>query len=506
MLSNRRHRQHQSLLQTPKIPNVLKKSTSGTLSPDTTTTTSSGYSTGGSSVSNTKDPCLKKSSSIAHKQHSDQEQHKTKSKGLHNLLSKLKSLLQPSRTKHIHTKTMRSTTSRQISSTNILRQYHQHTTIYDVLPSSLTTSNTISLPFTYYNNSPMRQSRGNFEKISAWLNQTEKITKNGQHRNDISFINSSKQKTTSSSSVKNDDQGIRGKKGKKKTKQNVGGSGSTSKVNIHIQGVSVYVLAITVVMKNTRANIRPPKRSSSLVTRITRPIIEQQSQRTISPASSFSSSILTKGMSERITPLQSSKQQKSDNHSSKSHHHHRNIDFSRRRTIASTNEQISNKENLSIKHQEKSQKDVYRFSPLLSKNEVEFRRPSSKHIVTKQYYFHSYPTETNEDLLNNSYGLTLLKQQKQQQQQQQPAKQRHSVGTVLMISQAPNHVSSQKQLNPSTLLQQEYTLDSLDDLLCDREVESYFYPTSQSDHIYMNLENISDPYQAPLSYIHETLC
>ncbi|CAF3474864.1 unnamed protein product [Rotaria sordida] len=446
MLSNEHHRQHQSLLlQVPKITDMLKKSTSGTLSPETTTTTSSGYSTGGSSVSNTKDSYLKKSSSIAYKQQSDQEQHKTKSKGLHHLLTKLKSLLLPSRTKSIHLRTMRSTTSRQISSTNILRQYHQHTTIYDVVPSSLITSNTISLPFTYYHDSPKRQSRGNFDKISAWLNHTEKMEKNEQYKNDILFIDPNQQKTKSSSSIKNDDQ----------------------------------------------------------VTRLTRPIIEQQSQRTISPASSFSSSILTKGMSERITPTQSSKQQKSDNQSSKSHRH-RSIDYSRRRTIASTNEHHSNKENLPIKHSEKFSKDVYRFSPLSSKNEVEIRRPSSKHIVTKQYYFHSHPTETNEDLLNNSYGLTLLKQQKQQQQQ--PAKQRHSVATVLMISQVPNHISSQKQLNHRTVLQQEHTLDSLDDLLCDREVESYFYPTSQSDHIYMNLENSSDSYQPSLSYFHETLC
>ncbi|CAF2395820.1 unnamed protein product [Rotaria sp. Silwood2] len=207
MLSNERHRQHQSLLQAPKIPNMFKKSTSGTLSPETTTTTSSGYSTGGSSVSNTQDPCMKKSSSIAHKQYSHQEQHKTKSKGLHNLLTKLKSLLLPTRTKQqIHSRTMRSTTSRQISSANILRQYHQYTTIYDVLPSSITTSNTISLPFTYYNDSPIRQSKGNFEKISAWLNDTEKMIKNKQHKNDILFIDPSQQKTTLSSMIKNDDQ------------------------------------------------------------------------------------------------------------------------------------------------------------------------------------------------------------------------------------------------------------------------------------------------------------
>lgn len=265
----------------------------------------------------------------------------------------------------------------------------------------------------------------------------------------------------------------------------------------------MYVLVVTVVMKNTRPNIRPPKRSSSLVSRITRPIIEQQLQRAPSPASSFSSSILTKGMSDRITPPPSPLERLNKSTLSKSSNQ-RTVDFSRRRTIASTSEHNSNKENLSTKCQEQSRQDTYRFSPSLSsasKNKVEVHIPSTKHVVTKQYYFQSYPTETNEDLLNNSYGLTLLKQQAAQ-----PVKPRHSVATVLMVSQVSNNAPSEKQYNPQNYLQQGYTLESLEDLLCDREVESYFYPTSPLDHLYMNYENSTNSYQLPLAYVHETLC
>jgi hypothetical protein len=68
---------HRSFLQPTKFTDTLKRSPSGTLSPDTITNTSSGYSTGGSSISTTIVPSSKKSSlSIAQKQ-----QHKTKSKG-----------------------------------------------------------------------------------------------------------------------------------------------------------------------------------------------------------------------------------------------------------------------------------------------------------------------------------------------------------------------------------------------------------------------------------------
>lgn len=196
-------------------------------------------------------------------------------------------------------------------------------------------------------------------------------------------------------------------------------------------------------------------------------------------------------MSDRLSPL-SPTLHKNERHSSKSNRQ-RPIDFSRRRTIATTNEQQSNKENF--------RQDIYRFSPLLEKNQIDINLPTKKHTVTKQYYFHSCPSEPNEDLLNNSYGLTLLKQQTQQ-----PVKQRHSASTVLMVAQTPNYIPSQPQITARTFIDQDYSLDSLDDLLCDREVESYFYPTSESDHFYMNLENSSKFYQPTISYIHETLC
>ncbi len=258
----------------------------------------------------------------------------------------------------------------------------------------------------------------------------------------------------------------------------------------------MHILGITVVMKKTPMNIKPPKRSSSLVTRITRPIIEKQSQKTLSPSASFSSSILTRGMSERMTPPPlSSSSHKTENHLSKLNRR-RTTDFSRRRTIDGTQEQKSNKENISIKNHEKSSEDIYQFP----NHKVGILLPSSKHIATKKYYFHSNPTKPNEDLLNNSYGLTLLNQQP-----------RHSTATtVLMMSQVPSQIPSQKQpYTPRTSRkqqqqQQHHTSDSLDDLLCDREVESYFYPTSsQSEHIYMNVEN---PFSSSSSSIHGTLC
>lgn len=83
MLSHERQRQHRSFFPTAKSSREMsKRATLGTLSPETTT--SSGYSTGGSSVSTSLNQSLKKSSSIRQKTHSHQEQkqeQKTKSKG-----------------------------------------------------------------------------------------------------------------------------------------------------------------------------------------------------------------------------------------------------------------------------------------------------------------------------------------------------------------------------------------------------------------------------------------
>ena len=107
---------------------------------------------------------------------------------------------------------MRPITSRRISSTNILRQYHQQSTLYDVLPPSMSTSKTVSLPFTYYQHSPIRQSKTNFEQISAWLNHTEEVTEVTQKKHSIPYSRQHRKATMSSlSSVDTDQPGKREK-------------------------------------------------------------------------------------------------------------------------------------------------------------------------------------------------------------------------------------------------------------------------------------------------------
>jgi len=59
MMLSKRCQRHYSFLEPLKLTETKKQSKSGTLSPDTMTTTSSGYSTGGSSVSTTIVPALK---------------------------------------------------------------------------------------------------------------------------------------------------------------------------------------------------------------------------------------------------------------------------------------------------------------------------------------------------------------------------------------------------------------------------------------------------------------
>jgi hypothetical protein len=99
-----------------------------------------------------------------------------------------------------------------MSSTNILRQY---STSYNLPLSSIKTSNTISLPFTYYHNSPIKKFQHNnktinesyvtkatnFDKISAWLDHTEMMIQND---NDLLFIDESQQQSISSSPIEID--------------------------------------------------------------------------------------------------------------------------------------------------------------------------------------------------------------------------------------------------------------------------------------------------------------
>jgi len=102
-----------------------------------------------------------------------------------------------------------------MSTTNILRQY---STSYNLPLSSVPTSNTISLPFTYYRNSPIKifeydnkkiresyvNKTTNFDKISAWLDHTEIMTQEEQEDNDILFIDEIQQQSISSSPIEID--------------------------------------------------------------------------------------------------------------------------------------------------------------------------------------------------------------------------------------------------------------------------------------------------------------
>ena len=266
---------------------------------------------------------------------------------------------------------------------------------------------------------------------------------------------------------------------------------------------------LVMMMKKTSTNNRTPRRSSSLVSTISRPIIEsKQTDRSVSPSSSFSSSILIRGMSENLTPQKSSyhlsrvtlNDEPLDHHpppqqqSSSKSNRRRAIDFNRRRTVAGPTESVhQNKENLP----QPRRQHIYRFSPSTSNNQQ-----------GKKYFFHS---NSNEDMLMNSYGLTLLQPQ-QQQPLVTPRRQSVTASITLLPSTEVNHHvaplprrTSSIQLTPS---------DPLDDLLCDREVESYFYPNRRqtsppSQHVYINLEPSPNYYQSSTTsapYFHGTLC
>ena len=232
-------------------------------------------------------------------------------------------------------------------------------------------------------------------------------------------------------------------------------------------GESIFL--VMMMMKKTSMNNRTPRRSTSLVSTMSRPMIESKST---SPNSSFSSSILIRGMSENVSPPKSYHLSRVNLHDEQNHQHsspsksnrRRAIDFNRRRTVAGANESIqqNNKENLP----QSRRQQIYRFSPSTSNN-----------IETKKYFFHS---TKNEDMLMNSYGLTLL----------QPSTPRRRQSVTANITE------SYRPLIPS---------DPLDDLLCDREVESYFYPPRSSQHIYINLQPSPNIYPSK-PYFHGTLC
>ncbi|CAF3309793.1 unnamed protein product [Rotaria socialis] len=493
MISKECQRHHHAFLKETKFQASLKLSTSGTLSPATIATTSSGYSTGDSSTSAIMTRNTRKSSSSI-----TCNQHKTKSKGFQNIISKLKSFFISPKPKP-KSKLKHSTTPKGMQSTSTFDHYSAYYGLPSSSSSSTTTNNTIAIPFTYYHNSPIKSKYyykpnaepytarvTNFEKISAWLNYTDSMTQKEDEEDSDEFIFIDEFQ----------EQSI-----------------SPSLLNVDYQ----------IIMKKNLSSIRMPRRSTSLVATLNRPVIEQkQYERSVSPAASFTSSILTKGMSERMTPQKTHYYSRTNLTEEPTQNlviqsnRRRLIDFSRRRTVGGPNEHnttntvtstySNNKENVPINRRPQQ---IYRFSP-----------STSTIIATKKYFFHSKPSQIkNEDMLMNSYGLTLMQQQQQQQQQQKPQlQQRHSISSVVMTPKMPDNSSiylSQKQQNRRSsihLLQQQYTSDSLDDLLCDREVESYFYPNRRQSptfiprHTYINLESPSSHYSPPPPYIHGTLC
>ena len=184
-------------------------------------------------------------------------------------------------------------------------------------------------------------------------------------------------------------------------------------------------------------NKRTPKRSTSLVSTLIRPIIDRRS---VSPASSFSSSILARGMSEAMTPQKVPSHEKSNRR--------RIIDFTRRRTLAAP--MTNNKEN-------------YRHSP-----------------ATNKYFFHSN-SNSNKKIDETSPSVMSHVPPSLSSSRCSPTKVHHRRTSLQMIRSYPT------------------SPQSLDDLLCDQEVESYFYPShSHREHIYIN---IPDP-----PYLQGTLC
>ena len=243
--------------------------------------------------------------------------------------------------------------------------------------------------------------------------------------------------------------------------------------------------------KSLPSTTRTPKRSTSMVSTMIRPVIEmRQYARAVSPTPSFSSSILARGMSEAVSPQKSSYQLQPMAWQEKSNRR-RAIDFARRRTVADPAEQTNSNNKENVPSQPSTQ--LYRFASSTSAVQM-----------PKTYFFHSNPPLKNDDMSVSLYGST-------------PLQQRHSVSTVVMTSRAPAHASlrfSHKPLNRRPSVQSKSSRqpsESLDDLLCDREVESYFYPHRQSpstsfpQHVYVNLETPPNHYH-PLPFIQGTLC
>lgn len=117
--------------------------------------------------------------------------------GFHNIINKLKNIFVSPKTKlHNSTPITTTTNEKEMRSANNCDPYstnYDHTT-------SITTSNTISIPFTYYQCSPVKSKYydkpkpethvakvTNFEKIAAWLNHTQQMKQDKNDNEDDDF-------------------------------------------------------------------------------------------------------------------------------------------------------------------------------------------------------------------------------------------------------------------------------------------------------------------------------
>ena len=167
-------RRNKSFLEKESLGPGWKPIVSGTLSPATIITSSSGYSTGSSATST----AIRK---VAPHHQEQQTRTKTKGKvlstgefisrqddssssGLQHLISKLKNFILPSKSKLTHSNTTHSTFSRDDRS---FVSFNHPQLLFE-------TSQTVSLPFTYYQRPPPieaeRFETKNFDQIAAWVN------------------------------------------------------------------------------------------------------------------------------------------------------------------------------------------------------------------------------------------------------------------------------------------------------------------------------------------------
>ena len=157
-MTSKDYRRERPLLQAPTISQTWKHPLSGTLSPETIVTSSSGYSTGGSSVSAVRNVSTPLPQQKTKGKGKSKTKHCSLSRqfqfvGFHHLINRLKSFIVPSKTKQIRT--------------------DQSFISYNHPPLTLGTSQSISLPFTYHQTTTTTKRTKNFDQIAAWLNDHE---------------------------------------------------------------------------------------------------------------------------------------------------------------------------------------------------------------------------------------------------------------------------------------------------------------------------------------------